>query len=122
MHDQQYQDKLRKLWRRYWAYCNRLEAEYRKAHGLEDEERYPYVHGVRYPPFPDVLRGMICGAKTRGGRPCKQRVLYANGRCKFHGGASTGPVTLEGKKRSAENGKKAARLTTAEADSTNKAR
>lgn len=109
-------DRLRKLWCRYWAYCDRLEAEYRQAHGMVDEEQYPYVHGVSRPPFPEVLRGLTCGAKTRGGWPCKQRVLYANGRCKFHGGLSTGPKTEEGKRKSAENGKKAARLRTVEAD------
>ena len=45
-----------------------------------------------------------CGAKTRAGTPCKQKAVYANGRCKFHGGLSTGPRTPEGKRRSALNG------------------
>ena len=31
-----------------------------------------------------------CGAKTRKGTPCKAQSL-ANGRCKYHGGLSTGP-------------------------------
>ena len=39
-----------------------------------------------------------CGAKTRKGTPCECQAL-ANGRCKFHGGASTGPKTAEGKAR-----------------------
>jgi hypothetical protein len=30
-----------------------------------------------------------CGAKTRGGKPCKRSPM-PNGRCKLHGGASTG--------------------------------
>ena len=30
-----------------------------------------------------------CGAKTRSGRPCKNRAM-ANGRCRMHGGKSTG--------------------------------
>jgi hypothetical protein len=34
---------------------------------------------------------------TRRGAPCKQRRLGAGGRCKFHGGASTGPKTAEGR-------------------------
>lgn len=42
-------------------------------------------------PFPDELRGMTCGAKTRAGTPCKRRDLYASGRCRLHGGLSTGP-------------------------------
>lgn len=36
-----------------------------------------------------------CGAKTRGdGGPCRQRPM-ANGRCRLHGGKSTGPKTLK---------------------------
>ena len=42
----------------------------------------------------------VCGAKNRRGAPCQCKLLYANGRCKFHGGLSTGPRTTEGKARS----------------------
>lgn len=42
-------------------------------------------------PFPDELIGMTCGARTRAGTPCKRRDLYASGRCRLHGGLSTGP-------------------------------
>lgn len=39
-----------------------------------------------------------CGAYARStGQPCKAKTL-ANGRCKNHGGLSTGPRTLEGRK------------------------
>ena len=38
----------------------------------------------------------LCGAKTRQGRPCIATGL-ANGRCKNHGGLSTGAKTPEGK-------------------------
>src|SRR5690625_1193218 len=31
-----------------------------------------------------------CGAKTRSGKPCKNGAM-ANGRCRMHGGKSTGP-------------------------------
>jgi hypothetical protein len=31
------------------------------------------------------------------GTPVKQRAIYANGRCKFYGGLSTGPRTVEEK-------------------------
>lgn len=31
-----------------------------------------------------------CGAKTKSGEACKKAVLK-NGRCRFHGGKSTGP-------------------------------
>ena len=40
-----------------------------------------------------------CGAKTRSGTPCKAPAM-ANGRCRMHGGKSTGPRTPEGLERS----------------------
>jgi len=40
-----------------------------------------------------------CGAKTKGtGEPCR-RLPCKNGRCKLHGGRSTGPKTAEGRRR-----------------------
>lgn len=57
------------------------------------------------PSYPEAVRGLMCGAKNRKGQPCKRIDLWENGRCKFHGGMSTGAKTPEGKKRSAENGK-----------------
>lgn len=54
------------------------------------------------PPPPTTKREPIrCGAKTRRGSPC-QAPSMQNGRCKLHGGKSTGPRTLEGKRRIAE--------------------
>ena len=48
-----------------------------------------------------------CGAKTRRGKPCQAPVVWdkekdqpRNGRCRIHGGLSTGPKTPEGRKRS----------------------
>lgn len=38
-----------------------------------------------------------CGAKTRNGKPCKRYGNKVNGRCKLHGGRSTGAKTKEGK-------------------------
>ncbi|MDI5833392.1 MULTISPECIES: HGGxSTG domain-containing protein [Shewanella] len=38
-----------------------------------------------------------CGAKTRSGNPCQRYGNKANGRCKLHGGRSTGAKTTEGK-------------------------
>lgn len=43
----------------------------------------------------------LCEARTRAGGSCKARALF-NGRCRMHGGLSTGPKTPEGKKRSLE--------------------
>lgn len=39
-----------------------------------------------------------CGARTRGGAPCRNLPMR-NGRCRMHGGASTGPRTAEGIER-----------------------
>ena len=48
----------------------------------------------------DPMELSRCGAKARsnGGEPCRQPAL-ANGRCRFHGGLSTGPKTEAGKER-----------------------
>ncbi|WP_186380452.1 HGGxSTG domain-containing protein [Brevibacillus brevis] len=52
----------------------------------------------------------LCGAKTRRGEPCKKSVL-ANGRCRLHGGKSTGPKnkvkhreSLKGNKNALKHG------------------
>jgi hypothetical protein len=42
-----------------------------------------------------------CKAKTRKGTECMAPAM-PNGRCRFHGGKSTGPKTTEGRKKSAE--------------------
>lgn len=47
----------------------------------------------------DFTRAPRCGAKTRKGTPCKAPAM-ANGRCRLHGGKSTGPRTPEGLERS----------------------
>lgn len=88
---------LRELWRLYHAECRRIHAAWAET---------GYRHPPPYKPaFPEVLRGLACGAKTRAGTPCKQVSIYANGRCKLHGGLSTGPTTAAGKAKSASNGK-----------------
>ena len=45
-----------------------------------------------------------CGARTRCGAPCQARAVWCvetnqprNGRCRMHGGLSTGPKTDEGR-------------------------
>ncbi len=40
-----------------------------------------------------------CGAMTRKGMPCKAPAM-TNGRCRMHGGKSTGPRTRKGLERS----------------------
>lgn len=47
-------------------------------------------------------RRVICGAKTRKGQPCRNKSEPGRLRCKFHGGLSTGPKTIEGRKRIAD--------------------
>jgi hypothetical protein len=39
-----------------------------------------------------------CGARTRAGTPCRSPAM-PNGRCRMHGGRSTGPRTLDGLNR-----------------------
>lgn len=63
----------------------------------------------RYPAMPADLAQMTCGARTRAGTPCKQKGIYVSGRCKLHGGMSTGPKSKAGRRQSAENGKKGGR-------------
>jgi len=90
---------LRRLWREY---CDQLNA-------YEDaldafEHRTTSMPYPKEPEFPDELRTLTCGAKTRKGTPCKRQDLYPNGRCRMHGGPSTGPITERGKQISALNG------------------
>jgi hypothetical protein len=45
-----------------------------------------------------MLPKLLCMAATRAGGKCGGKSLD-NGRCKLHGGLSTGPKTVEGKTR-----------------------
>ena len=49
-------------------------------------------------PTGDFTKAPRCGAKTRKGTPC-QAPAMKNGRCRLHGGKSTGPKTQEGIER-----------------------
>ncbi len=46
----------------------------------------------------DFMKAPRCEARNRRGTPC-QCPAMKNGRCKLHGGKSTGPKTLEGIER-----------------------
>lgn len=50
-------------------------------------------------------KGNYCGAKTRSGKPCRNRAM-ANGRCRMHGGKSTGapPEKMKKNKNSMKHG------------------
>jgi hypothetical protein len=64
----------------------------------------------------DFAAAPRCGARTRKGTPCRQPAM-PNGRCKMHGGKSTGPRTPEGLGRSRRsNWKHGARSAEAMAD------
>lgn len=41
--------------------------------------------------------GQRCGAKTCRGTACRRPASKKNGRCRLHGGQSTGPKTAEGR-------------------------
>jgi hypothetical protein len=49
-------------------------------------------------PSGDFSKASRCGAKNRSGTPC-QCPAMANGRCRLHGGLSTGAKTAEGIER-----------------------
>ena len=49
---------------------------------------YPNLYG-------DPDAAPRCGALTRKAEPCRQPAM-PNGRCRMHGGKSTGPRTLDG--------------------------
>lgn len=77
------QDALRKLWKAY--------------HKANEAVMLAWLTGRMQRgqpcslPFPRELVGMPCGAKTRAGTPCKRLDLFKSGRCRLHGGLSTGP-------------------------------
>ena len=52
----------------------------------------PWRFGPNWP-------GKRCEAKTKKGTPCQRPAKLPVGRCRLHGGASTGPRTKEGLKR-----------------------
>ena len=83
-----------RAWRR--AYL-RQAAEWRDTHGAD-------IPPPICPIFPSDVVGALCGARTRAGTPCRRTALLPAGRCRLHGGRSTGPRTTAGKARSAANG------------------
>ena len=61
-----------------------------------DEQRRGWLRNGNPPG--DFSRAPRCGAKNRKGAPCRCPAM-ANGRCRLHGGLSTGPKTVEGIER-----------------------
>lgn len=103
-------ERLRRLWRAHFTECDRLASAHKAATDTcLKRGRGPFPPDPIYPPFPEACRGMQCGARTRAGTPCKRRDIYRSGRCKLHGGLSTGPRTDAGKAVSAGNAKRTIR-------------
>lgn len=108
---------------RYWRICEHYDglpgAEVRRisrkvpANLMERKNAGVSTEKIRREPI------MRCGARTKSGGVCKLTSLATNGRCRFHGGMSTGPRTATGKQRVSRNGvatrfgspERAARLT-----------
>jgi len=108
--------ELRRKLRDFWKEWDRVAALRRQIVSNEDlaERRAlffvdtgkipPPLILPKFPEFPPECEGMTCGAKAKStGEPCKSEQLYRNGRCKFHGGRSTGPKSLAGKLAALEN-------------------
>jgi hypothetical protein len=69
-------------------------------------------------PGGDPSKSPRCGAKRRNGQPCRAPAMLSKStgrytKCRIHGGASTGPVTVEGKQRNAAAATKHGRYTRA---------
>lgn len=90
---------------RKWARQERLEDWGEENERIRQRRRTPKVKRPR------------CGARCRDGHLCqapavwdRERNLPRNGRCRVHGGLSTGPRTEEGKRRSREGAVKGGRV------------
>lgn len=62
-------------------------------HPMSPHPGYPNLSG-------DPNAAPRCGARTRSASSCRQPAM-PNGRCRLHGGKSTGPRTAEGRERCA---------------------
>ena len=67
------------------------------------------AEALRARPYVPKAGKPLCGARKRNGEPCQGRGKGAGGRCKYHGGKSTGPRTPEGRARIAESNRRRAR-------------
>lgn len=66
---------------------------------MTDQSRDPMATGADDGPDKQSRSSLaLCGARTRQGGECRHFAM-ANGRCRFHGGLSTGPRTAEGMAR-----------------------
>ena len=89
----------RKLKRRQVAYLQRREEARQWNVAMEYQGRDSRILAPAVPPH---LR-LPCGAQTRAGHKCRIKTLFPNGRCRFHGGPSTGPKSDAGRARARAN-------------------
>jgi hypothetical protein len=98
------QHRRLKAW--HWAH-RRFAAGWRAEYG-------DLIPVPRYPILPIDLIGpaagpWLCGTRTRRGTPCRRAAVLSsagiprNGRCRLHGGCSTGPWSAEGKAKVTAN-------------------
>jgi hypothetical protein len=75
------------------------ELEHHRRHGVGGlRATRPVVPAVALPRTADPSPRW-CGAKTRRGTSCRRKGTGRGGRCRLHGGKSTGPKTQEGLER-----------------------
>jgi hypothetical protein len=74
-----------------------------KEKGTPHEQRRGWLKNGN--PAGDFTKAPRCGAKTRRGTPCQCPAMI-NGRCRLHGGRSSGPKTPAGRKRISETNRK----------------
>lgn len=110
-------EELRKRHKAFWSEVNRVAILRRRLltdkNALTRRVEFYFDRGIYSPPtlvlpdypvYPLKCHNMTCGGKgRRSGKPCESKEIYPNGRCKWHGGASTGPKTKEGKTKSSFN-------------------
>ncbi len=110
----------RKLWRRWWDaradwvnVCQQRRQKTLDAVGsgqLSTQQLRQAVLGLHSlpagaPAFPEACRNLRCGAIAKStGLPCRRRDLHCGARCRLHGGLSSGPKSLEGKRKASLNG------------------
>jgi len=95
-------------------------AEWAELTGINNQSKINSMTSGRVPELIDAIRArmtsvasgpqstpnqerVVCGAKTQAGHPCRGKSEPGKRRCRWHGGCSTGPRTMEGKARALAN-------------------
>lgn len=87
-------------------------------------ERQAKQEGQKVPARPPKRERPRCGARRRDGKPCEAPAVWLpgepaprNGRCRMHGGLSTGPRTEAGREAIRESNRRRARKSDASPES-----